>query len=224
MELGDPIAGRLGHGRRGTDLAVRLAGIERGLGIDDQFVPRSQQDVDRLHAYRLLAHAEVEEFIEQLASMATDVTSAQAMNGVLTHAGHHLVVAWAIGRLRLDAAKARYPDYRSADAVAKLAVGSADLTSAVTSHRERIKNNNGLKEANVRQLLLPLGFRESHFAPGLLNQLTAFGELRGAVAHATGMIGVAAWPTGSSEIGRTAALLPGLKQLEQVLPVLLHPV
>lgn len=224
MELGDAVRGRLGHGRLTRNLAARLTYIALGLDLDNSFVPTDQRDVDRLHAYRLLVHAEIEEFIERLASHALDVTETGVNAGVLTHVGHHLVVAWASARVRSDAAKARYPYFRSSDAVARLATSTADFHAAIDSHRARIKGNNGLKEANVRQLLLPLGFRESHFSPGLLDQLTAFGELRGAVAHATGLVGAAPWPSGSTEIGRTTGLLAGLRELERVLPVLLRPV
>lgn len=193
------------------------------MAINPQFVPADQAGVDRLHAYRVLAHAEVEAFIESLAGTILDVTEVGVQNGMITHAGHHLVVQWAANRLRSDAAKARYPLFDRQQAIAAASAGSQDLRSAIDSHRERIRQNHGVKAANVRQLLIPLGYRDEFFSLGLLDLLDDFGEKRGAVAHTSGLVGVQNWPTGSSEIARCEALLPGLKRLEQVMPRLLQP-
>jgi hypothetical protein len=186
-------------------------------------VPVDQSGVDRLHAFRVLAHAEIEFYVEELATVLLDVTESYLAAGTLTHAGHNLVVSWSSARLRSDPAKSRYPYFRSAEAVARVATDSDDFKSAIKSQRDRIKGNHGVKGANVRQLLVPLGFRDYLFRPGLLDQLDNFGELRGSVAHATGIVGTTNWPSGSTELGTVKSLYPGLRQLEQFLPVLLHP-
>jgi hypothetical protein len=200
-----------------------MSEIARSMGVDELFVPSDQAGVDRLHAYRVLVHAEVEAFIEALCETILDVTENRVRTGVLTHAGHHLVVHWAGNRLRADAAKARYPLFDRRQAVLRVASSPQDFLSSIAAHRDRIRNNHGAKAANVRQLLLPLGYRELFFSPGLLDLLDDFGAKRGAVAHTTGLVGAQNWPTGSTELARSHALLPGLKRIEQAMPILLQP-
>lgn len=223
MELGEPVSQRSRNARRHTELRSRLRQIAASVDVDVTFVPADQAGVDRLHAYRVLAHAEIEAFIEYLADTALDVSAVKLSSGVVTHAAHHLVVTWSIARLRTNPARARYPYFRCAEAVAAGTSDLASFHSAIDSHREGVKNNHGLKNANVRKLLLPVGYREEFFEPGLLDKLDDFGERRGSVAHATGVVGTTNWSSGSTELAATAALLPGLRRLEQVLPRLLQP-
>lgn len=224
MELGESIPLYGGRARGHLLLRARIAEIASSLEVDTTFVPTDQSGVDRLHAYRVLVHAEIEGFIEGLATTMLDVTKSKLTSGVLTHAGHHLVVYWGVSRLRTDAAKARYPPFTRTQAATDVTMSTANFFAAIESHRERVKGNHGLKAANVRQLLLPLGCREATFDTGLLDLLDDFGEKRGAVAHTSGVVGAQNWPSGSTEIARVAALLPGLKGLEQSVPRLLRPV
>lgn len=225
MELGVVLQRPCSFGRRTVDLKHRLGRLAASVSVHDTFVPNDQAGVDRLHAFRLLVHAEVEAFIEAVASTVIDVTEAKATSqGTLTHAGHHLLVTWSVVRsTRRDAGQARYPSYQSAQAKADLSARPDDLKSAISQHRSRIAANHGVTAANVRRLLLPLGFRESCFAPGLLDQLDDLGEARGAVAHSSGVIGVQNWPSGSSEFAMIRRVLPGLELLERYAPRLLIP-
>ncbi|WP_428679586.1 HEPN domain-containing protein [Reyranella sp.] len=50
----------------------------------------------------------------------------------------------------------------------------------------RIKDNHGIKEANVLSLFVPLGIPASAFGSTLLPSLQTFGELRGEHAHHSG--------------------------------------
>src|SRR5262245_41829405 len=129
------------------------------MDVDGSFVPKDQIGVDRLHAYRVLVHAEVESFIEALVVTILDVTEDRVRAGTLTHAGHHLIVSWDMNRVRGDdAAKARYPLFDRGSAVARAASSPNDFLSAIASHRSRVATNHGVKAKNVRQLMLPLGY------------------------------------------------------------------
>jgi hypothetical protein len=227
MDLGEPIRRPCSRARNSVPLRHRIRTLAQAVDVDGQLVPRSQIEVDRLHAFRLLAHAEVEQFVETIASNLVDVTEARfARNGDLTHAGHHLLVTWSVSRsLRGDSAgRAKYPAYASPEAVMSAAAHPEDLNAALEQHRARIGNNHGIKAKNVRNLLLPLGYRESFFVPGLLDQLDELGEARGAVAHSSGVIGIQVWPTGAGEIGAVRRVLPGLEMLERFAPRLLMPI
>jgi hypothetical protein len=56
---------------------------------------------------------------------------------------------------------------------------------AVAQHRSRIQSNNGIKEADVSELLFPLGFSYSDLSTTLLASLDSFGRRRGSFAHQT---------------------------------------
>ncbi|NKY38160.1 hypothetical protein [Cellulomonas septica] len=195
------------------------------MSIDAQFVPRDQSDVDRLHAFRLLAHAEIQHYIDMLAQMILDKTQDRATNeGVLTHAGHHLLVYYALEPLGTprDAPNARYPEFIPAIAVASRLQAPARLTKAIQRHQKLIEFNNGLKAGNVRRVLVPIGYREDLFATGMLDQLDNLGAARGDVAHGSGVIGFSSWPSGSTEWTRLRLILPGLDALERYAPRLLR--
>ncbi|MGH1491802.1 MAG: hypothetical protein ACRBK7_20835 [Acidimicrobiales bacterium] len=224
MHLGDAIARPCAQARRTVELTIRVGALAAALGVDSRFVPAAQADVDLLHAYRLLVHAEIENFIENLASTVVDTTENLFRNGTLTHAGHHLYVGWSISRQSKKPFKARYPMFDAAEATAALGSDYSRLAPALEQHRGRIATNNGIKEANVRTLMMPIGCRENFYAPGLLSQLTDFGTDRGAAAHSSGIVAAAQWPTGSSEIVRARTVIKGLDLLERYIARLLTPV
>jgi hypothetical protein len=212
-------------GRASSALLDRLADLEAHLGVGPAYVPVNQGGVDLLHSFTVLAHAEIEEFLEYLARTAIEVTRNRSQGGILTHAGHHLLVSRSIRRATdggKDPASARYPWFATVEATLQNAASPQDLASALEQHESRIKGNHGIKSANVRRLLLPLGYRDYFFEIGLLDRLTAIGNARGAVAHGTGL-GVANWPTGATAVTPVHTVGTGLALLERFLPRVLMP-
>lgn len=225
MYLGEPIRSPSRRGRRFWLLRRRLDEVAAALGVHAKLVPADQSDVDRIHAFRLLAHAELQSYIEEVAGRVLDVTADKANSaGVLTHAGHHLIVFYCLHPLsdKRQAMQGRYPPYPREAALRGPGTGPA-LAQSLKRHRDLIERNNGVKQGNVRPILLPLGYRDELFPPGLLDQLDALGRDRGTVAHQSGLVSAASWPTGSSEIGRINSILPGLLSLEKYVPRLLRP-
>ncbi len=194
--------------------------------MHDKFIPSTQDDVDRLHSFRLLAHAEVQQTLEDLATKVVDETRSAATRGHLTHAGHHLLIHQAgedVSR-RSATALARYAHFAVADACLSLMSEPAALDRALNAHQKRIKDNSAVKEASVRLLLTPLGLREYFFTPGFLRQATAFGDARNSAAHASGLsVGASRWPTGQQELGRVMPVAQGLVRLDRYVPRLLMP-
>ncbi|WP_193509614.1 hypothetical protein [Cryobacterium sp. BB736] len=187
-------------------------------------MPATQDDVDRIHAYRLLAHAEIQNFIEDL----VEGILAQSENmfdsrGHITHAAHHLVVYDAVLKLsdKRNASEASYPMFSSASIQL---VQKIQLESAVRSHRKKLKLNSGVKASNLRPLLGPLGYRDVWFPLSFMDQMDAFGASRGDVAHSSGLIGASQWPSGSSELATVKALQPGLKAIDVYAARVLMPV
>lgn len=193
------------------------------MGIDSSFIPVTQADVDRIHAFRVLVHAELEHFLEQLVGLVLDTTGdAFRSRRVLTLAGHHLMIAHEAAKLRDKNGVLRFVEIPFSVRSANLAA-SANLSSAIDGHRARVDSNHGLKEANIRSMFGPIGAQEHFYKAGFLRLMTSFGESRGDVAHKSGVVGASTWPTGSSELLTVRALMPGLDLLARTMPRLLGP-
>lgn len=196
------------------------------LSVGPTFVTRSQSDIDRLHAFRLLVHSELQAFLDEHCELILDRTADRSTaEGVLTHAGHHLLVHYSIAPLGSPATanESRYPHFVPAESAAAHSASPARLASAISKHRKQVlEKNNGIKAGNVRRLLTPLGYREELFAPGLLDQLDALGRARGDVAHRSGVVGTNNAPSGSAEYTRLQIILPGLELIERYAPRLLR--
>jgi hypothetical protein len=207
--------------RRARRLRIRLNSLAQGLRVSG--VPSTQDEVDRIHSYRLLAHAEIQTYLEDIAEHILDVSlDVLVTRGGVTHAAHHLLVFDAVLKLgdKRVASAATYPLFSRASASN---VRVTDLERATKSHRSKLLLNSGLKSSNIRRVLSPLGYRDSWFPGGFLDQMDAFGSSRGDVAHGSGLIGVARWPTGSSELAVVKALAPGLDALDRYAARLLMP-
>jgi hypothetical protein len=204
-------------------LRQRISNIAATLGVGPTFVPSLQSDVDRIHAFRLLAHSEIQHFLDSLAERILDKTADRSsLDGVLTHAGHHLLVYYALEPLgsARNAAGGSYPDFVPADAITTHAA-TDQLRRAIGRHRKAVESNNGVKPGNVRRILTPLGYRETSYAVGLLDQLDALGRERGNVAHGSGVVFTTSWPSGSDEWTRLGIIMGGLDLLERYAPRLL---
>ncbi|MCX5159994.1 hypothetical protein OOK39_11990 [Streptomyces sp. NBC_00264] len=212
--------------RRGRKLKWRLQELAANLQITTMLVPVKQAEIDQLHAFRVLAHSEVQAYLEEITEQVLTVTEDRALNGgVLTHAGHHLLVSSSLIPLgnKAQAVNSKFPFYDPMAAQRSVIADSSQLTAAIKRHRKVIKDNGGVKAGNVRMLLSPLGYRDYCFAINLMDKLNEFGRERGNVAHGAGAA-VANIPTGSTELNRITEILPGLIRLDQYVPRLLLPV
>lgn len=222
MHLDDDLSEPSHRSRRGLRLACRLQELESGLHLEQ--VPNTQADVDRIHSYRVLAHAEIQAFLEGIATDIIDVSETRYVaNSSVTHALHHLVVHHAMSKSLQprDAAESRYPRFSMPRV---LTVTTPEVQRAIRAHRDRVDRNSGIKQSNVHAVFHPLGYRDSWFQAGFLDQLSALGTARGNVAHGSGIIGVSLWPSGQSEIARIRGMLPALYQVDKYASRLLLPV
>jgi len=132
----------------------------------------SDADYDCTAAYMLLAHAEVEWYLEQRCRDLIGTVVAEWCLDFVPRATIVALVAFASGNTQVPES-----------------VGSAKpeiynvVNDAKRLYSIRIHNNNGVKQKDVLALLLPLGIRESQFPSGFLNDMDVFGTWRGAQAH-----------------------------------------
>ena len=162
--------------RRFSTLQRRVVQLERRL------LPKpsptgvySERQYDMVRAFVVLAHAEVEHFLEELAS---DVLDAVKRRWDQSHSAGRCLSAL----LMYNDKRLPFPDalgkQQPKDSFEEVARG------AIKKHREFvIRRNHGLKEANILHLYLPMGVLESDLDPLWLAAMTTFGARRGVVAH-----------------------------------------
>lgn len=132
---------------------------------DPSFVP----DLDRLAAFRLLVHAEIEEFLESKAEEGLDALE-RAFNGGNRAVRANLclmVIGAALGK------SAKFDQ----------ALWSAYAIDVLTSARSAVKENNGIKQGAFQQLAIFSGKMPDETDVALSSALNAYGKSRGDVAH-----------------------------------------
>jgi hypothetical protein len=130
------------------------------------------EQLDKARAYRLLAHAEFEEFIEKRASeIATAAVALWASQRKHSRVVTHLV-ANQVG------SPSGFPSDLGSGVTAKSIV-----SKCLGQYIHVVRNNHGVKIANVLSLLLPIGIDEAEIDPVWLATIDGFGAERGKAAH-----------------------------------------
>jgi hypothetical protein len=159
----------MGFKKRFRDLEARINQLKRDLlpiqNLTGNYSPKEQ---DLIRAFRILSHAEFENFIEDLATAisqrAYQKFTQQGTSGrVLRH---------------IHQSFCREKEIELSDSE------SDRLQSAFRKFNATVKKNHGLRSTNIQSLFLPLGIDPSEFDTAWLNSMDTFGESRGAVAHA----------------------------------------
>lgn len=226
MLLGDPIHRIARNCRSVRALRIRLSLLAANLGTTDKFVPRNQRDVDLLNGFVVLAHAEIQDNLDSLAKKMLEVTEDLAARHKLTHCGHHLVIQYLMGPLESvrSAREARYPPFEQSQTIRAFMSGTLPLQKAIDKHKKWVRDNSGIKESNVRRILMPLGFRETCFDPALMASLDSLGRDRGSIAHTSSAVGVIHTSSGSTEWVRLRNILAGLEVIHGTAPRLAAPI
>jgi hypothetical protein len=155
-----------------------IDGLEQLVELEAELLPvvdptgtYSDQQYIRTRSFTVLAHGVIEDYIEGIClevidscinSFNADDKPRTALLGLLTYASNEEVGdelrsgRWGI-REALDRAR-KTLDWRK-------------------------RHNNGIKEKDILQLLLPTGLKESDMSTAWLRSMDEFGELRGTVAH-----------------------------------------
>lgn len=131
----------------------------------------TKKEEDDIKAYSLLVHAELEAYFEDMArEKAQD----------------------ALRKWRLNPQK--YSSYvllslscfiEQNNKIKNQPNTESKLRTIVGVFCEKIKANHGIKEDNIKDLLLPIGVAETDLDTTWLNTITSFGAIRGEVAHSS---------------------------------------
>ncbi|WP_281244070.1 HEPN domain-containing protein [Ectothiorhodospira marina] len=174
----------------------------------------SDRQLDRARGYRVLVHAEIESYLEDVAREAVtkairEWKSARKPSMILVSflAAYHS--GWDTD------------DERANEDIIKLAKarcrvkGSVDeaIDIAQRQYVKRVRDNHGVKEKNFKGLMLPLGVVVEELDATWLTNLDSFGANRGETAHKTKRASGQINPEDEYKVVRK--LLDGLKELDE---------
>lgn len=192
-------------------LISRLDELRRRL-LPKTFSPTGSyrmQQYDKVRAYRLLAHAELESYLEDRArTMATVAYNKWKVDGrprsvLISLLAFHLIQDGLNGqKLRevLSGTRRHTDD---------------SVRSATQAYNNMLSKNHGIKEENILRILLPLGVEASDIDSAWLRTIHDFGQKRGETAHTSTRTQQP--PDPESELRVVSDILVGLKRIDQKL-------
>lgn len=157
--------------------------------LKKQFLPKispiglySDRQLARTLAYRVLAHAEIESYLEDRAwEVAQDAKKAWDNSGE-TRLTLISLLAFSGQMMEIPPETLTPTKGNKKVSLDKIKL-SKKIDSAIKSFKWVIDNNHGIKEANILALLLPIGIDSDDLDPAWLAIMDTFGKERGIVAH-----------------------------------------
>lgn len=130
-------------------------------------------DALNIAAYRLLVHAELEEYIEAKATeMLSSIKADVASNGYQTiYYKQIIAIAFQVEQMLLVTKPFDEEDFKKV------------VANILSVAEAKVKKNNGIKKNSFIQLALFCGCDENSIDPILLSNLDSYGVRRGSVAH-----------------------------------------
>ncbi len=176
---------------RFSELEDRIKELKRLL-LPSKFDPTgSYKDplrvTTRALSFRVLSHAEVETYLEDRAlEVATTALKSWRDNRFVSIVTFHLLGFGGVETARPPQSLAAPDAQKAKDWATRVAIDDR-LTRCVSGFYYRVsKENHGVKEQNIVEMLIPLGFDMSLCDPLFMQKMNSFGEARGAVAHTSG--------------------------------------
>ena len=152
---------------------------------------------DKLRAFKLLVHAEIESYIENAVLEVWNKCDHEwrINNRVITPLGCLLM---------FSSSKFEAND--------KQLVRNSRISQSLESFKIVVANNNGIKRKNILQLVIPFGVDYSHIDQTWLSTIESYGNSRGLVAHNS--YSVQKQLDKKDELGDLGIVLMGLKEVD----------
>jgi hypothetical protein len=184
---------------RFNQLNTRISELKTLLPPSNPTGNYTPQEFDVVRAFQLLAHAEFEAYLEDVACTVVDT----ALKGWLADKRPRL----ALGHLIL------HVDFRHVSPT-WYAKSEKDRIAAAKDRfiNFALHSNHGIRERNVLALLLPLGLRLANIRPVWLATIDSFGGVRGQTAHTAKSVQTP--PDRDSQEQIVDQILAGLKDLD----------
>lgn len=178
--------------------------------------------LSRTIGYRVLAHAEIESYLEDRSvEVATAALRNWKANKYIGRTSICLIAF--IGRMMEDPPSSFSPEQPTQISLwdNKLHL-DRKLEHASRVFHQAIRDNHGVKEANILRLLLPVGIDANDLDPVWLSTMNTFGKLRGEAAHTSRT----KWKTSQppdpeSEYNTVIDIVVGLRKIDESLNKLL---
>jgi hypothetical protein len=205
--------------------SVRFRTLTKELSrLKKQFLPKisptglySERQLALTLAYRVLAHAEIEAYLEdRVREVVIDAKKDWDNTGKTRRA---LICLLAFSGQMMDTPpNTLTPTNSSQDAWEKKLKISKKLDSAITCFYRVIKQNHGVKEANILALLLPIGIDSDDLDSAWLATMNTFGEQRGLVAHSSATsYRTVQPPDPATELSTVQQIAQGLLQVDNLI-------
>jgi len=137
--------------------------------------PTTKTSQFKILSYRLLAHAEIEYYIENCILAKVKIEKEKYVSrGVISPCIASLIA--------YSNASFPKPACRLADVSTRNDLGHR-INYVLSKFENNIRKNNGIKEQDVIPLLISIGIDYNQISQTLLNNLSSYGRYRGAAAH-----------------------------------------
>lgn len=167
----------------------------------------TQKQLDRVRGYRLLAHAEVEAFIEDRVREA-----ANTVVGKWSADKRPRPVLLSLVAFCLKQEIASHNQLKDEYAGSKSRLEQA-VKAAQTAFNQAVTQNNGVRERDILRLLFPVGLKNTEIDTAWLSTIDSFGANRGEVAHSSVKAHQPLDP--KNELTTVQDILKGLKDLDK---------
>lgn len=162
----------------------RFVSLKRNIAsLEKRFLPKqlngpfTARQHDLARGFRLLAHAEIEAFLED---RAREVSMAAFKKFLLNRKPNLVTMSLlAFEQVQSELSEGFRKDLysRGVDHV------EACLKSANQTYQFKLSTNHGIRERNILQILLPIGFNQADIDSTWLGEMDSFGRIRGETAH-----------------------------------------
>lgn len=208
--------------------SIRFRDLQRELNrLKKQFLPKfsptsnyTDRQIALTTAYRVLAHAEIESYIEdrvwEVALYAKQEWDRQKKSNrtlicLLGFSGQMMEVP-PITLTPIRGNRVVPPERTDID---------KKIDSALNVFRKVIENNHGLKEKNLLALLLPIGIKSNELDSVFLANMDTFGEQRGLVAHSSATsYRTTQLPDPATELDKVQQIIVDLQTLDDLISCL----
>lgn len=192
--------------------------------LPGQFSPTgnySPRQLTRTIAYRVLVHAEIESYLEdRVSDIAKEALRKWNSNKVATTTLLALI-AFSDREMRSPPASIQPPQPTQSQKWNELLYLQEKANLASKAFFLTVKNNHGLREANILSLFLPIGVDPNALSPNWLANMDSFGALRGEAAHKSSQnICIQQAPDPQNEYNLIQQLIVEIRSVDQMLSTL----
>ena len=197
--------------------------------LKKQFIPKinptgsySNRQLALTLAYRVLVHAEIEAYLEDRVSEVALKAKNNWDNQGKTCRTLICLLAFS-GQMMESPPDTLSPTKATKKVLDEKIKIDKKIDLAINSFQRVIKQNHGIKEANILALLLPIGIDTDDLDPAWLATMNTFGEERGVVAHTSATSTTIQAPDPANELDRVEQIIvPELCKVDDLINKLMR--